>query len=67
MTGKRNSLLAYCEVLKQKAPETFNLMTAKSTSDFEAAFDAILEKAVSGLEQNKKKFETLDERTIGRA
>jgi hypothetical protein len=30
-------------------------------SEFESAFDVLLEKAVSGLEQNKKKFESLDE------
>ena len=61
MSGKDNSLFAFCEMLKQKAPDYFNLLTAKSTPEFEAAFDALLEKAVSGLEQNKRKFETLDE------
>jgi hypothetical protein len=47
--------------LKQKSPEYFNLVTSKSASEFESAFDVLLEKAVSGLEQNKKKFESLDE------
>jgi hypothetical protein len=61
MSGEGNSLFVYCEVLRQKAPEYFSLMTAKSTPEFEGAFDALLEKAISGLEQNKKKFERLDE------
>ena len=61
MSGKDNTLFAYCEMLKQKAPEYFDLITAKSTPEFEAAFDALLETAVSGLEQNKKNFATLDE------
>ena len=61
MSGEDNSLFALCEMMKQKAPEYFNLITAKSTEEFETAFDTLLEKAVSGLEQNKKKFESLDE------
>lgn len=61
MSDEADSLFAFCELLKQKAPALFNLITAKSTPEFEAAFDALLEKAVSGLEQNKKKFESLDE------
>lgn len=62
MSGQdNNSLFALCEMLKQKAPEYFNLVTSKSTSEFESAFDTLLGKAVSGLEQNKKKFESLDE------
>jgi hypothetical protein len=61
VSDQDDSLYAFCEILKQKAPEIFNLITAKSTAEFEAAFDALLDKAVSGLEQNKKKFESLDE------
>lgn len=61
MSGEDSSLFALCEMMKQKAPEYFNLITAKSTKEFETAFDALLERAVSGLEQNKKKFESLDE------
>ena len=61
MSGKGDDLIAYCEMMMQKAPEYFNLITAKSSTEFEAAFDALLEKAVLGLEQNRKKFESLDE------
>jgi hypothetical protein len=61
MSEKEDSLFALFEMLKQKAPDYFNLVTAKSTPEFEKAFDALLEKAVSGLEQNKQKFEKLDE------
>lgn len=61
MSGEDNSLFALCELIKQKVPDYFNLITTKSNAEFESAFDTILEKAVSGLEQNKKKFEALDE------
>jgi hypothetical protein len=61
MSEKGNNLIAYCEMLMQKAPEYFNLITAKSHTEFEAAFDALLERAIMGLEQNRKKFESLDE------
>src|SRR5262249_36571844 len=54
-------LYALCEMLKQKAPDYLNLITAKSTPEFEKAFDGLLERAVSGLEQNKQKFDKLDE------
>jgi hypothetical protein len=61
VSDQDDSLYAFCEILKQKAPEIFNLITAKSAGDFEAAFDSLLDRAVSGLEQNKKKFENLHE------
>jgi hypothetical protein len=67
MSERENSLLAYYEMVKQKAPEYFDLLTAKSITEFEKAFDALLEKAVSGLEQNKKKFARLDEEGLSAA
>lgn len=61
MNDGENSLFDLVDLMKQKAPEYFNLLTAESDEDFEAAFETLLEKAVSRLEQNKKNFETLDE------
>jgi hypothetical protein len=38
MSGKGDDLIAYCEMMMQKAPEYFNLITAKSSTEFEAAY-----------------------------
>lgn len=56
-----NDLLAFVDMMKQKAPEYINLVTAQSDADFEKAFDAVLENAVSRLEQNKTNFGSLNE------
>jgi hypothetical protein len=61
MSEEDNSLFAFVEAAKQKAPAYLNLMTAKSDVEFELAFESLLEKAVSGLEQSKKVFEPLGE------
>lgn len=61
MSENDNSLFALCELLKQKAPTYFNLLTAKSDIEFETAFDTRLGEVVASLEQNKNKFENLDE------
>jgi hypothetical protein len=59
--SEKDSLFAVIELMKQKAPEYLNLLIAKSDADFEQAFEALLERAVSRLEQNKKNFEGLNE------
>jgi hypothetical protein len=61
MSGESDSAFALIELIKQKAPEFLNLMTAQSEAEFEKAFEPLLEKAVSRLEQNKKNYATLDE------
>src|SRR5258705_520152 len=61
MSDRENSALALVNLLARKAPAYLDLFTAENDADFENAFDALLEKAVSGLEMNKKKFKTLDE------
>lgn len=61
MSDRHNSAWAFVEMLKRKAPEYLDLLTASTDTEFETAFDALLEKAVSGLEANKKNFETLNE------
>jgi hypothetical protein len=61
MTTYRNSAAAMFEMVRQKAPEYLNLLTAETEDEFEAAFTGILEKAVAHLEKNKRKFDQLDE------
>jgi hypothetical protein len=61
MSEKDNSLFALVELIRQRAPEYFDLLTAKSDAEFEKAFAALLERAVMRLEQNSKHFESLDE------
>lgn len=61
MSVQGNSLLSLFEQSKQKIPEYYDLISAKTDEDFEKAFDAFLERAVSQLETNKKDFQDLDE------
>jgi hypothetical protein len=61
MSAQDNSLLTLLDLSRQKAPEYYDLISAKTDADFEKAFDAFLERAVSQLEANKKNFQTLDE------
>jgi len=56
-----NNLLAFVDMMKKKAPEYINLVTAQSDADFEKAFDVVLENAVYRLEQNKTNFGSLNE------
>lgn len=61
MSDQTDSALNFIEQIRQKAPEFLNLITAENNIDFEQAFDALLEKAVIGLETNKRNFASLDE------
>ncbi|MEH2510154.1 hypothetical protein V1291_001508 [Nitrobacteraceae bacterium AZCC 1564] len=56
-----DSLFALVELMRKKAPEYLDLLTATSDEKFENAFEALLESAVSRLEQNKVNFAKLDE------
>jgi len=47
--------------IKRKAPEYLDLLTADTDAEFEAAFDAILGKAIASLEEDKKNFNELGE------
>lgn len=60
MTGN-DSLQNLVDRIARKAPEYLDLLTAETSSDFDAAFDALLEKTIIRLEQNKKNYEKLDE------
>lgn len=60
MSSKGN-VLDLVERMKRKAPDYLDLLTAETDAEFEKAFDALLEKAVAHLEQNKVAFKTLGE------
>ena len=57
----------YVEMIKRKAPEYLDLITAETDAQFESAFDGILEKALMHLEKNKKNFDTLNEEGLSAA
>jgi len=61
MINEQDSLYSLIELVKQKAPAYFKLLAAKSESEFDEAFDTMLEGAVSRLETNSKNFESLNE------
>ncbi|MBI5634010.1 MAG: hypothetical protein HZA15_11090 [Nitrospirae bacterium] len=49
------------DLIKRRAPEYLDLLTAQTDADFEAAFDARLDRALIDLENNKMNFNKLDE------
>lgn len=61
MNNGKDSGFDYIEMIKRKAPEYLDLITAKSSVEFEEAFDPFLGRAVSILETNKTNFVELDE------
>jgi hypothetical protein len=67
MSNARGSVLDLVEQIRRKAPEYLDLFTAENAEDFENAFNALLEKAISGLETNKKNFKALNEEGISGA
>lgn len=56
-----NSALEFTDLLKRKAPAYLDLLTANCDSEFDAAIDALLEKALDHLETNKTNYRTLEE------
>lgn len=61
MPDAASTALDLIEMIRRKAPEYLDLITAATDAEFEAAFDAVLGKAVTHLEKNKKNFDALDE------
>lgn len=49
------------DLLKRRAPEYLDLLSAETDVQFEAAFDGLLGKAVNHLQKNSKNFKMLDE------
>ena len=56
-----NNAYELVEQIRRKAPEYLDLLTAQTDDEFDHAFDAILGKAVSSLELNKKNYRDLGE------
>lgn len=67
MSLTKGNAFDYGEMLKRKAPEYLDLLTAETEEEFETAFDVLLEKALMHLEANKKNFETLNEEGLSAA
>jgi len=67
MSIDQSSLYDYVEILKRTVPETLDLLTAQNDEQFETAFDALLQKAVERLEENKADFQSLDENGLSSA
>jgi hypothetical protein len=61
LSAKDDSLAEYVNVLIRHAPELLDLFTADTDAEFDAAFDALLERAVAKLEQSSKDFKDLSE------
>ena len=61
MSNKFNSANNLIDIIKRKAPEYMDLLTAETDPEFEMAFDSLLERAIAHIEGNKKKFEKLGE------
>ncbi len=61
MSDPTDSALALLERIERKAPEYYDLLTATTDEEFETAFDAILGRAVSQMERQRKNLAELDE------
>src|SRR4051812_14991407 len=61
MSDAASTALDLIEMIRRKAPEYLDLITAATDEEFAAAFDVVLGKAVAHLEKNKKNFDALDE------
>jgi len=64
MNNQSDSAEYLVDQIKRKAPEYLDLLTAETDDDFEAAFDAILGKAIASLEEDKKNFRQLGENAL---
>lgn len=58
---------ALVERIRRKGPEFLDLISADTDESFEAAFEVLLEKALHGLEKNKKNFKNLNEEGLSAA
>ena len=47
--------------LRQQSPEHLDLFASLTDDEFQIAFDSLLGKALAGLEESKKGFQSLDE------
>jgi hypothetical protein len=61
MNGGGSTLYKLIEEMRQHSPEHLDLFASLSDDDFQMAFDSLLGKALSGLEESKNNFKSLDE------
>lgn len=61
MNSIKNSAAAYFDRVATRGPVYLELLTSPTIEEFEAAFTALLERAVIHLEKNKKNYKTLKE------
>lgn len=52
---------ALIEIIKRKAPEYLDILTAETNEEFDKAFDVVLGKAISSLERQSKNYKDLNE------
>src|SRR4051812_23118009 len=61
MKDSKSTAAALIDQIRRKAPEYLDLLTARTDVEFEGAFDALMQGAVSRLEQNSRNYQHLDE------
>lgn len=61
MVKKLSNVFTFMKLLERKAPEYLDLVSSKTSAEFEDAFIPLLEKAIQHLEKNKLNFKRLDE------
>lgn len=64
MSAEDSNASKLIELIKRRAPECLDLLTAENDQQFDAALDVLLEKAVAHLESNKANFATLGEEAL---
>lgn len=61
MSDNKGKLLDLVEMLRTKAPEYLDLLSAQTEEAFNSALDVLIERAVIHLEKNKSLYKTLNE------
>lgn len=61
MSQGTGTLYDLTDQLLQQSPEHLDLFASLTDDEFQIAFDSLLEKALAGLEESKKGFQSLDE------
>lgn len=61
MSQAAGTLYDLADQLRHQSPEHLDLFASLADDDFQIAFDALLGKALAGLEESKKNFQSLDE------
>lgn len=64
MINRSDSAAAFVEKIARRAPQLIDLLAAETEDEFDQALDALLERAIIGLEADSKKFVSLDEDTL---